>query len=428
VLNIKTVLDNLDAVRDNIKARHVNLDIDEVVALYQATKNLKAELQDIQTRSNIVAREIPKASSDARAPLILEGKQLKERATNITALLTEKEDNYHEILLRVPNFFAPDTPIGKDDSLNHVVSQFKEKTQFSFKPKDHLELAQSLDILDFEAGAKVTGAKFYFLKNEGVFLEFALARFAMDMAAKLGYTPLITPDLAQDEIIQGAGYAPRGNESQIYSLQDLPLSLIGTSEITIGGMLKDTILKAEDLPLKFVAFSHCFRTEAGGHGRENKGLYRVHQFSKIELFQFTLPEHSDAGLEEIRSLEEQIYLALELPYQVVRVCSGDLGNAAYKKYDIEAWMPGKGEAGEFGEVTSASNCTDFQARRLNIRYKNTETGKNEFVHTLNGTAIALSRTPIALLENFQQQDGSIVIPKALQAYTGFSVIRPRTRP
>jgi len=258
-----------------------------------------------------------------------------------------------------------------------------------------------------------------------VLLELALERFAFDLLIAEGFTPLVTPDLARDEVLEGIGFIPRGESSQVYSIENSNLSLVATAEITVGGFHKDEILDAEALPLKYVALSHCFRTEAGAHGRATRGLYRVHQFSKVEMFAFTLPEQSDQMLEYLRSIEERIYQKLEIPYRVVDTCTGELGAPAYRKYDLEAWMPGRGENGAYGEITSTSNCTDYQARRLNIRFKRPGKKGTEFVHTLNGTAIAISRTLIALLENHQQADGSVLIPAALRPYTGFDRICPR---
>ena len=255
-----------------------------------------------------------------------------------------------------------------------------------------------------------------------MFLEMALKLFAMNLAQRAGYTPLITPDLAKKSILTGIGFSPRGAESNIYNIEDLDLSLIATAEITMGGMHADELLNQSQLPLKYAAESHCFRREAGSGGKENKGLYRVHQFSKIELFQITTPETAEAALEEIVQLEESIYQQLQLPYRVMRICAGDLGATAYKKYDLEAWMPGRDSTEKYGEITSASNCTDYQSRRLNIRYQTPEK-KKIYPYTLNGTAIALSRTLMAILENYQQADGSVLIPEVLRPYVGFDIIQ-----
>lgn len=423
MLDIKYIIENQDKVKHSIAERHMKCDLDGVIALYEEQKSLKQEIEALRAQGNENAAAMKSASSqEERAPLIKKGGEIKQAIQAMTDKVTEAEEKFHDAMMTVPNDLAPDAPSGEDDAQNVVVSKFMEPTQFDFEPKDHLELMESLDLLDFEAGAKVTGSKFYFLKNEAVLLEMAIKNFAMRKAMQKGFAPMITPDLARNEVMIGAGFAPRGDESNTYELSDLDMSLIATAEIPAGGYHMNEILDPAQLPIKFVADSHCFRREAGASGQASKGLYRVHQFSKIELYVFCLPEQSAAMHEEIRALEEEIYQELELPYQVVNVCAGDLGAAAYKKYDIEAWMPGKGDNGEYGEVTSASNCTSFQARRLNIRFKNPETGKNEFVHTLNGTAAALSRTPVAIIENYQTADGEVIIPKALRGFMGIDRI------
>ena len=306
-----------------------------------------------------------------------------------------------------------------DDKSN--LELFRGKTPlptFSFKPLDHVELAEKLDLVDFEGGASVAGHGFYFLKNEAVLLELALQRYAVEVLMGEGFTPVTTPDVARNDVLTGIGFNPRGPETQIYSIENTDLSLVATAEITLGGMLAGQILDAESLPRKYCGISHCFRTEAGAHGRATRGLYRVHQFTKIEMFAFTLPEQSDAMLDQLRGLECRLFDGLGIPYRVVDTATGDLGGPAYRKFDLEAWMPGRGEAGEFGEVTSTSNCTDYQARRLNVRYKIAGEKGTHFVHTLNGTAIAISRALIAILENYQQADGSILIPEVLRAFVG----------
>jgi seryl-tRNA synthetase len=267
----------------------------------------------------------------------------------------------------------------------------------------------------------VTGPKFYFLKNEAVILQMALERYALDILIKHGFSPYITPDIAKEEILEGIGFNPRGPESNIYTLEGTGTALVGTAEITLGGYHAEEILDTNRLPIKMAGLSHCFRREAGSAGQFSKGLYRVHQFSKVEMFIYCLPEESDAIHEQLLEIEEEIFSGLGLAYQVVDTCTGDLGAPAYRKFDIEAWMPGRGENGEYGEVTSTSNCTDYQSRSLRVRYKDAN-GQNQYVHTLNGTAVATSRAIVAILENFQEEDGSIRIPPALVPYTGFDRI------
>ncbi len=421
MLDIKLIIENAETIRDSIKKRGVNADLDALLKHYTARKTLMLNLENKRAEANQIAKTIPKAEASEKQELVNKGRALNQEISTLEEELRKIDELYNEAMLTIPNLLADDTPDGASDEENVVLRTHLTPREFDFVPKDHVQLGKDLDLIDFDSGTKVTGAKFYFLKNEAVFLELALKLFAMKIAAEFGYTTLITPDLAKKSIMTGTGFSPRGDEANIYNLEDLDLSLIATAEITVGGMHADEIVDENKLPLKYVAESHCFRREAGSGGKESKGLYRVHQFSKIELFQITRPEDSEAGLEEILKIEETIYQKLKLPYRVVRICAGDLGAAAFKKYDIEAWMPGRDSDEKYGEVTSASNCTDFQSRRLNIRYRDKD-NKRVYPYTLNGTAIALSRTLMAILENYQQKDGSIEIPEVLRAYIGKDVI------
>lgn len=417
MLDIKYILDHLEEMRDIIKKRHVNADLDGLLVCYGERKDALLALEGARAEANKLAKAIPTAAQADKPALIEQGRALNNHIGQLEEALRLLDDAYQTALYTIPNTLAADTPLGANDEENKVLRTHLEPRVFSFQPKDHLELGKALDLIDFDSGAKVCASKFYFLKNDAVLLELALQLFAMKTAREFGYTQLITPDMAKKSVLIGTGYSPRGDESSIYNLEEMDLSLIATAEITVGGIHSGDILEEAQLPLKYVALSHCFRREAGSAGRESKGLYRVHQFSKIELFQITTPETGDAALEEILALEETIYQKLGLPYRVVRICAGDLGAPAYKKYDIEAWMPGRDSAEKYGEVTSASNCTDFQSRRLNMRYRTADNSKR-FPYTLNGTAIALSRTMIAILENYQEADGSITIPDVLRPYIG----------
>lgn len=421
MLDIRVITEKPDEIRDSIKKRGVKADLDALLAIYAKRKTMMLNLENQRAESNRIAKAIPTLPNTEKKEWIDKGRALNNQITQLEEELRQIDEQYHEAMLTIPNVLAPDTPLGESDAENVVIRTHLTPPQFDFVPKDHVEIGKELDLIDFETGAKVTGAKFYFLKNEAVLLELALKLFAMKIAAGFGYTTLITPDLAKKSVLTGTGFSPRGEESNIYNLEDLDLSLIATAEITVGGIHADEILEEEQLPLKYVAESHCFRREAGSGGRESKGLYRVHQFSKIELFQITTPDSSEAALEEILKIEETIYQQLKLPYRVVRICAGDLGAAAFKKYDLEVWMPGRDSEEKYGEVTSASNCTDFQSRRLSIRYRDKE-NKKIYPHTLNGTAIALSRVLLAILENYQQKDGSIIVPEVLRAYMGMDKI------
>jgi seryl-tRNA synthetase len=416
MLDPQFIRDNLEAVKANCRNRHVNADVDRVVQLHDDLKRLLQETQKIQQRQNEVAK-LTKAEKDPakRQQLIQEGKSLKESVAGVEKQLKQLEADQRSALLTIPNMSHPEAPVGNE---NKVLHKWGEPPKFDFPPKDHVALAERLDLVDFEAGSKVAGQKFYFLKNEAVLLELALIQYAMSVLIREGYTPIITPDVARNEVLEGIGFIPRGPETQIYSLENTDLSLIATAEITLGGMHRDQILDELQLPIKYVGLSHCFRTEAGAPGRDTRGLYRVHQFTKVEMFAFCAPDQSESIHQELLRIEETIFQGLNLPYQVIDTCTGDLGGPAYRKYDLEAWMPGRGKTGEYGEVTSTSNCTDYQARRLNIRYKIPGQKGTRFVHTLNGTAIAVSRAILAILENCQQPDGSVLVPEVLQAWIG----------
>lgn len=427
VLNIRFIIENLDLVRQNTAERNAKGDVDKTVALYQELKAMKQNFEELKFKSNKTSELFKDADVATKERIKTESIELKKRISNLNEAIQSVEAEYMEEMLKIPNLVAADVPTGIDETGNRPIKFVGQPTKFKFKPLDHVELGKKLDILDFDSAAKVTGSKFYFLKNEAVILELGLIRYALDLSIKHGFTPVTTPELARDEIISASGFSPRGPESQIYSLTEGNLSLIGTSEITIGGYLANTIIKEEDLPIQISGFSHCFRTEAGSGGRESKGLYRVHQFSKVEMYQFTHPDKSASAHNDMLAIEEEFYQSLNLPYRVMLMCKGDLGTPAYKKYDIEAWMPFIGDNGGYGEVTSVSNCTDFQARRLNTKFRNNLTGKTELVHTLNGTIVAVTRTILAILENFQQQDGTVIIPKVLHSYTGLKEIKPKDK-
>jgi seryl-tRNA synthetase len=423
MLDPRLLSERREEIAESCRKRGVEVDLDAAVAARDRVSKLQTEVQEL----NRVRNQHQKAgkrplSTEDRASHGTEGRRLKEAVAALEARLGETRSELEGLLDAIPNFVHPDVPVGGEDDFREL-RRIGEPARFDFAPRDHLEIGAALDLLDFEAGAKVAGQKFYYLKNQAVFLELALQRFALERLVAEGFTPFATPDLARPEIVDGLGYAPRGPETQIYSLANADLCLVGTAEITLGGLHADTILDEEALPLCMAGVSHCFRTEAGSHGRESKGLYRVHQFTKVEMFAFTRPEDSEAMHERIVAIEEGLYRDLEIPVRVIDVASGDLGAPAYRKYDLEAWMPGRGEGGEWGEVTSASNCTDYQARRLRVRFRRGK--RNESVHMLNGTAIAVSRTLIALLENHQQADGSVAIPDALRPYTGFDRIGPQ---
>lgn len=429
MLDYKFIKDNLEAVKQNIANRNMTADADAVVALYDERTSLVTKLQDLQRQRNENAAAMKqKLDAEKRNELIAAGKSIKEEISAVEKELNEKENALEEAARKIPNMAHPDAPVGKLDTENLEVKRVGTPRKFTFKPKDHVQLGESLDLIDFDRGTKVSGQKFYYLKNEAVFLEQALILYALNILRKKNFTTFITPDIARQEILQGIGFNPRGAESNVYAIEEEGTSLVATAEITLGGYHSGEILEKEKLPLLYCGLSHCFRREAGAAGHFSKGLYRVHQFDKVEMFVYSLPEESGKIHEQLRLIEEEIFTGLGIPFRVVDTCTGDLGAPAYRKWDLEAWMPGRADEnhpdGDWGEVTSTSNCTDYQARRLNVKYKDDD-GKNKYVHMLNGTAIAVGRAMLAILENYQNEDGSITVPEVLVQLCGFDKIEKR---
>ncbi len=423
MLDLQFICDHRDLVVDNCKKRGVEVNVDAVVRLRDERNALIAKGDELRRQQKEVSAQIPKASAEERPKLVEQGKHLRDQVSQTEEQQKKVEEQLRDEQIRIPNMTHPSAPIGGEEDAFEL-RVWGDKPKFDFKPKDHVEIAANLDLIDFEAGARVAGSGFYFLKNDAVMLEMALVQFALTKLRGEGFTLFTTPDLARDSVLEGIGFNPRGNETQIYSVANSDLSLVATAEITLGGIHKDQILDVATLPLKYAGLSHCFRTEAGAAGRAGRGIYRVHQFTKVEMFGYTGPDlkDSDALHAEVLRIEEEVFQELGIPYRVIDTASGDLGGPAYRKFDIEAWMPGRGEGGEYGEVTSASNCTDYQARRLNIRCKSPDKKGTQFVQTLNGTAISCARAIIAVLENYQQADGSVVVPKVLRPWVGKDVL------
>lgn len=426
MLDIKIIRENPDLIKVNTRNRLSGVDIEVLLALDNDIRNLLAEIEAARAKRN-------QASKTKPTPEIIEemksmGESLKVKEDE----LTEKQLKLNEMLMAVPNLTHPDVKVSENEDDNPVLAVYGEPTKFDFIPKDHVELAASLDLIDFDRATKASGAKFYYLKNELALMEFALIQYALGILIKHGFTPFITPDLAKKEVLEGMGFNPRGESTQVYNIENSDLCLIGTAEITMGGYHKDELFEESDLPKKYVAVSHCFRTEAGSYSKFSKGIFRVHQFTKIEMFQYVKPEDAEKAHLELLEIEKEIFQGLQLPFQVIDHCTADLGAPSIRTYDLEAWMPGKpatdGSQGAWAEVTSTSNCTDYQARAMNIKYKKSN-GDKELVYTLNGTAIAIPRCLIAILENYQQSDGTVEIPKALTPYMpkSYDKIRPKTK-
>jgi len=419
MLDRKFIVENADRIQANCLERGVKCEVGRLMELEAARRKSLQLVEDFNRQANEVAKSIGKAKdAQEREAKKDEGRRLREQKDAAQAEHDRLDAEARTIQATIPNLTHPDAPHGGEQDSREVRCGSAAIPRFDFPPLDHVALGEKLGIVDFEAGARTTGHGFYFLKDDAVLLDLALQRYVLDVLIREGFTLTTTPDLARNEILEGIGFNPRGPETQVYSVESSDLSLVGTAEITLGGMFFNETIDAERLPLKLCGISHCFRTEAGAHGAATRGLYRVHQFTKVEMFAYTLPEASDAMHDELLRIECQIFDGLGIPYRVIDTASGDLGGPAYRKYDLEAWMPGRGSGGEFGEVTSTSNCTDYQSRRLNIRYRKKGEKGTQFVHTLNGTAVALSRAIIAVLENYQQADGSVLVPEALQKWMG----------
>lgn len=411
MIDIKLIRENPDSVKAGItkKGYDVTL-VDAAVKLDKDYRDLLVEIETLRSQRNKLTRD-----------QIDLGKEIKEKLKIHEPEAEKKKEALTELLSQIPNPPLPEVPVGSGEKDNVEVRKWGTPRKFDFTLKDHLELGKTLNILDFETGAKVVGSQFYYLYNEGALLELALVQFAFSLLEKEGFTPVITPDLAKSRYYLGTGYMPKGKEAQTYTIEGEDLGLVATAEVTLAGKHADEIIPEEKLPLKYIGYSHCFRKEAGAYGKYSKGLYRVHEFTKAEMFIYCLPEESDKYHQHILAMEEKIYQALNLPYRVVEMCTGDLGAMAARKFDVEAWMPGRGD---YGEITSTSNCTDYQARNLNIRVKR-KGGAVDFLHMLNGTAIVMTRVPLAILENYQNPDGSVTVPEVLRPFLGKEKIEPK---
>ncbi|MCP6719131.1 MAG: serine--tRNA ligase [Patescibacteria group bacterium] len=417
MLDIKFIRKNPKVIKEACKNKQVKVDIDKLLEVDKKRLEILRALEDMRAKKNKGSKEIVTAKSEKeKQKVILEMKELDKGNDRLNKTFKELDRKFNGLMLQVPNLPLEDVPIGKDESENIIQREVGKKTKFNFKTKDHLEIGESLDLIDIKRAVKVSGSRFSYLKGDLVLLEFALVRLALDTLTKEGFIPIIPPVLIKKESMKDMGYMEHSGVDDMFVLDKDNLVLVGTSEQSIGPMHMNEVFNAKQLPRRYVGFSTCFRREAGSYGKDTKGIMRLHQFNKVEMFSYTTPEKGDEEHEFLLSMEEKLMQALKLPYRVSKMCSGDLGGPAARKYDLEAWMPGQDK---YREVTSASTTTDFQARRLNIRYRDGQ--KIKFVHMLNGTAFA-ERPLIAILENYQQEDGSVLIPKVLQPYTGFKRI------
>ena len=420
MLDINFIRENLELCKEAAKNKNRDVDWVELLDLDDQRRSLIQQIEKYRGERNKYSTKDFDKHPAGEETIREQGKKIKEKIKELEEELRNVEEKFGLLMLTVPNVPDKSVPVGKDASGNKEVKKWGKLPKFTFKPKDHIELATKLDLVDFVRGAKVGGFRAYFLKNEAAMLEFAVLAYAFQKLIKKGYTPLIAPSLVKDFTLFGNGQFPWGRE-EVYHLEKDQLFLAGTAEVPVTAYFAGEILAEKDLPKKFVAFSPCFRREAGSYGKDTKGLYRLHQFSKIEQVIISTNDTNNSFTlhEELLANAEEILKDLELPYRVLLMCTGDMGEPQVKKYDIETWMPGRGE---YGETMSNSMMGDFQARRLKIRYR-TKDGAVKYCHTLNNTAIASPRILIAILENYQQEDGSILIPKVLQPFLSKSVIK-----
>lgn len=416
MLDIKRVRQDPELVKRAVRSRNMNLDdeIDELISIDKDRRALTQETDSLKQKQNAASKQIPqikKAGGDIRE-ILKEMSEIKAQVKENDDKLAGLNARQREIMLEIPNIPNESVPYGKDDSENIEQRKWGEPTRFDFEPKAHWDIGKDLDILDPDTAAKVTGTRFHFYKGAGARLERSVINYYLDLHTKNGYTEILPPFLVNRASMTGTGQLPKFEEDAFKTTTDL--FLIPTAEVPVTNMYRDDILNGEDLPLRYCAYSACFRSEAGSAGRDTRGLIRQHQFNKVELVKFAKPDHSYDELESLTHEAEIALQGLGLPYHVVTLCTGDVGFSSAKTYDIEVWMP---SYGRYVEISSCSNFEDFQARRANIRYRD-ENGKVQFVHTLNGSGLAIGRTVAAILENYQNADGTVTVPEALRPYFG----------
>jgi seryl-tRNA synthetase len=422
VLDLKLVRSDPERVKAALARRGAAEQVDRLLALDARRRELLPEVENAQAERKTLSKQIgaAKQAGEDAEELMARVQGLKDQVEAAKEELEKVEAELGDLALTLPNLPDPDSPEGMTEEDAVVVREVGEPTAFDFEPRDHLEIGTELGLIDMEAGARLSGSRFAYLKGDLVLLELALVRFAIELARGEGHEPVVPPVLVREEALEGTGFLP-GDRDQIYEVPKDELFLTGTSEVALAGLHADQILDAAELPLRYCAFSSCFRREAGAAGRDTRGIFRVHQFDKVEMFSFVEPSTSASEHERLLAIEERILGALEIPYRVVNVAAGDLGAPAAKKYDCEGWIPSQGR---YRELTSCSNTTDYQARRLGARYRPAEGDSPRPVHTLNGTAVAVGRTIIALIENRQERDGGFTLPKILQDYGAPDRIAP----
>lgn len=421
MLDLKFVRENLDVVKTMLKNRHNPLSLDEFEKLEKERRDILGEVEALKNKRNTASKEISvmKKNGENADALVVEMREVGDKIKELDARLKEVETNLTDILLHIPNIPNPDVPIGKDDTENPEIRKWGEPRKFDFEPKAHWDIGTNLDILDAERAAKVSGARYMFYKGLGARLERACINFMMDLHAKQGYTEMLAPYIVNRDSMIGTGQLPKFAED-MYKLEGLDQYLVPTAEVPATNFHREEILDGAKLPEHYTVYTASFRAEAGSAGRDTRGLIRQHQFNKVELIKFALPEQSWDELEGMIHDAEEVLQLLKLPYHVVTLCTGDMSFTSAKTYDIEVWMP---EQNCYREISSCSNCLDYQARRANIKFRRTPKDKPEFVHTLNGSGLAVGRTVAAILENYQQEDGSVIVPEVLVPYMGVEVIK-----
>jgi len=418
MIDLAVLRESPGALRDALRRRNTAIDVDVLVDLDEQRRTVRSEAERVRAEQKLAGKEIPSLSGEIRQKAIDDAGLLAEAYKRLLAEADELDERFHDLWINVPNMAHQSAPDGTTEEDAVEVRRWGTPAVFEFQVRDHQDLGESLGIIDIERAARLSGSRFAYLKGEAALLELGLVRFAMDRLTAEGFTPVVPPVLVREEALFGSGFFPTDHD-QVYAVERDELFLVGTSEVSLAALHLDEILDTEELPVRYAGFSTCFRREAGTYGKDTRGIFRMHQFDKVEMFSFCHPEDSWEEHEYMLSIEEQLLQALELPYRVVNVAAGDLGASAAKKYDIEVWLPSQET---FREITSCSNTTDYQARRLRARFRD-ETG-TRLVHTLNGTVVTSSRTVLAIIENHQQSDGSVRIPAALQPYVGFDAISP----
>ncbi len=421
MLDIKFIRNHPDKVKESCKQKHIKVDVDLLLEIDKRRRQTLQALEDMLAQKNQASKIISQTKDEKeKRKLILEMRELDENSDRLTKVLKESEGEFNNLMLQIPNLPFDDVPIGRDEKDNVVLREWGEKSKFDFQPKNYLELAENLDLIDVKRAAKISGTRFGILKKEAALLEFSLINFTFETLLKDGFIPVIPPIMLKPEMLEKSGHLSEKDKPERYFIEKDNAYLAGTAEQPIAAMHADEIFDEEDLPKRYLGFSTCFRREAGAYGKDTKGIFRVHQFDKIEMFSICHPEKSRGEHQFLLSCQEKLMQSLKIPYRVIQICTGDLGFPAAAAYDIEAWIPSENR---YRETHTTFNDTDFQTRRLNIRYRDSKTKKLEFTHALNGTAFAIGRILIAIIENYQQKDGKIFVPESLQKYLNFKTIQ-----